>query len=273
MNPITAGIIGISVLFGFLLLLLILLIIVVCMLYNIQTSLQPKEEKKEKKRKKYKYTAIIIETSEHPALKFVLSNIVTNLSDDWGIVICHGNRNEKYIQNIISKLQTERFHMQHIPVDTMDIYQYDTFMKSPFFFEYVPTEMFLVFQKDTMIIPRYKDKINDFLKYDYVGAPWKIPFLGKGNEVGNGGFSLRRKSKMMEILNHSNSDSPEELYYSCPSNISISKPSAEEATLFSIETILVPHSFGCHKPWMYQEHETLFDMYPEIKDLYICQKY
>jgi len=275
MNPITIGIISVSVLFGCLIVLLVLAIVIICMINHTHFLLTPKEDKdkKEKKRKKYKYTAVIIETTEHPAMKFVLHNIVTNLSEDWGIVVCHGNRNSKYIHDIISKLPTHRFHIQHLPVDYMDISQYNTFLKSPFFFEYIPTEMFLIFQKDSMIINRYKDKINDFLKYDYVGAPWKTPYFGKGNEVGNGGFSLRRKSKMLEILNHSkDTESCEELFYSCPTSIPIHKPSAQEATLFSIETVLVPHSFGCHKPWMYHEHEMLFEMYPEIKELYQCQK-
>jgi hypothetical protein len=271
MNPITVGIITISLLFTILIAILILCIIMVYILSQPKVK-DSKEKERDKKKMRFKYTAIIVETSEAPSLKFVLTNIVTNLSDEWGIVVCHGNRNIKYIQDIISTLPN-RFFMKHVPVDSMNIQQYNTFLKSPFFFEYIPTEMFLIFQKDSMIIPRYKDKINDFMNYDYVGAPWKTPYLGKGNEVGNGSFSLRRKSKMVYILNHSkDTSSSEELFYSCPKDIRLSKPSSSEASLFSIETILVPHSFGCSKPWMYHEHDALFEMYPEIKELYMSQK-
>jgi hypothetical protein len=65
--------------------------------------------------------------------------------------------------------------------------------------------MFLVFQTDSMILN--KDRIYDFMNYDYVGAPFntKFKWLQKYPKtdfynVGNGGLSLRRKSKMMEIL-------------------------------------------------------------------------
>lgn len=37
---------------------------------------------------------------------------------------------------------------------------------------------------------------NDWLQYDYIGAPW---YFHKSNMVGNGGFSLRSK-KLLEVL-------------------------------------------------------------------------
>lgn len=62
-------------------------------------------------------------------------------------------------------------------------------------YENIPTETFLIFQTDTLINPKYKDLIYEFIDYDYVGAPW----ISNG-DVGNGGLSLRKKSKMIEII-------------------------------------------------------------------------
>ena len=39
----------------------------------------------------YKYTAIIIEPREHKALNYVLTNFYNNLSDEWQIIVFHGN--------------------------------------------------------------------------------------------------------------------------------------------------------------------------------------
>ena len=50
---------------------------------------------------KYKYSAIIVEPRKDKALYFVLNNFLTNLSDDWAIIICHGNKNIDYLNNII----------------------------------------------------------------------------------------------------------------------------------------------------------------------------
>ena len=73
----------------------------------------------------------------------------------------------------------------------------------PTFYDNIPTETFLIFQTDSIILRENKDKIYDFIKYDYVGAPWPktMDILGK-MEVGNGGLSLRKKSKMVELLQY-----------------------------------------------------------------------
>ena len=64
--------------------------------------------------------------------------------------------------------------------------------------DYIKTEMFLIFQTDTLILN--KEKIYDFMNYDYVGAPFNRNFNWRRNypltdfyDVGNGGLSLRRK--------------------------------------------------------------------------------
>jgi len=71
---------------------------------------------------------------------------------------------------------------------------------SKFMFEkladYVDTEFMIVFQGDGFIISA-KAWNNDFLEFDYIGAPWN--FYNDGMQVGNGGFSLRTK-RLHEIL-------------------------------------------------------------------------
>jgi hypothetical protein len=51
-----------------------------------------------------KYTAVIIEPREHKALSFVLKNFLENLSDEWNIIIMHGNNNAKFINNILLRI-------------------------------------------------------------------------------------------------------------------------------------------------------------------------
>jgi hypothetical protein len=122
--------------------------------------------------------------------------------------------------------------------------------------------MFLIFQTDSIILKENKEKIYDYLEYDYVGAPW--PFIN--NEIGNGGFSLRRKSKMLEIIekcpyinidiNFINHDiikkdyDNEDVYFSllCPI-VNVKKPTYEDALIFSSESIWNDKSFGIHKVW------------------------
>jgi hypothetical protein len=215
------------------------------------------------------YTAIIVEPRKHKALSFVLNNFLENLSDDWKIIIFHGNLNKQFTQNIINNLcYKERIQMKNLNIDNLTIREYNNlFMNNKDFYNYIPTETFLVFQTDTMIFPKYKNNINNFLKYDYVGAPWS--FNPRNNQnVGNGGLSLRKKSKMLEIMDKdSNKTCNEDVYFSCTNSVSLYKPSFEDAKHFSIEMVFSNQSFGCHKPWNYNYKQTLIKSFPSIKEL------
>lgn len=65
--------------------------------------------------------------------------------------------------------------------------------------DYVDTEFVLVFQYDGFILSANNWR-EEFLNYDYIGAPW-IGYFNDNPQynVGNGGFSLRSK-KLLEIL-------------------------------------------------------------------------
>ena len=138
----------------------------------------------------------------------------------------------------------------------------------------IPTEMFLIFQTDSIICSKHKDLINNYLKYDYVGAPWK------DGTVVNGGLSLRKKSKMLEILENckdnlfikeENRFEHEDQIFANISkrckHINLNKPSFEEAKEFSIEPTYNNKSFGIHKAYAYldeTEQKNLNEWCPEV---------
>lgn len=59
--------------------------------------------------------------------------------------------------------------------------------------KYIKTEFALIVQHDGYVVNALAWD-NEFLNYDYIGAPW---WYVEGNNVGNGGFSLRSK-KLLE---------------------------------------------------------------------------
>jgi hypothetical protein len=219
------------------------------------------------------YTAIIVEPRKHAALSYVLNNILTNLSGDWNIVICHGTQNLEYIQNILtSELQNflNRVTLVNLGVENLNIYQYNDLLCSKKFYKYIPTETFLVFQTDTIILPQNAHLISEFLEYDYVGAPWK-----HAGDIGNGGFSLRKKTKMLEIIENAklyNYGEAEDAFFSQAKgrvlnnpSIRIYKPTFEKAKQFSVETVFYEQPFGCHAPW---KHTPEFvKLHPEVQKL------
>ena len=111
----------------------------------------------------------------------------------------------------------------------------------------------------------------DFIQYDYIGAPFPKGNDDTPNGVGNGGLSLRTKSKMLEIIQKcpiknfkiGNSTKnymamvgmdtvPEDLYFS--KNLQDSKIGKvadwDTAYKFSSESTFNHDSFGCHQLWV-----------------------
>lgn len=140
----------------------------------------------------YKYTAVMIEPREHPAMEFVLQNFNDYLSDEWQFVVFHGTKNKEYTQTICDKVFLPgRVRLVNLGVENLTLSEYSGLFYNDLLYSNIPTETFLIFQTDTIICQKYKEQIQQFLEYDYVGAPWihdQVP----GN-VGNGGLSLRKK--------------------------------------------------------------------------------
>ena len=211
------------------------------------------------------YTAVIVEPRKHPALSFVLQNFATNLSSDWKILVFHGKENKEYVGDIIGKMEDSSRFLTPIQLDVTNLSfeQYNAVLMSQAFYRCIPTETLLIFQTDTMILE--PAQLQEFLSYDYVGAPWK------SGHVGNGGLSLRKKTKMITVITTVNQfNSNEDVYFSTQRIVPLKKPAFEEAQRFSVETVFYPSPFGIHAPWKnlsFEEMEKLTMKYPAIHEL------
>ena len=219
------------------------------------------------------YTAVMVEPRKHGAMEFVLKNFLENLDARWGFMIFHGTTNKEWLEVIVSKFpdHTKRIQLVNLGIASMDIHGYNKLIATAKFIEQIPTETFLIFQTDTMISPAGKDLVYDFIHYDYVGAPWPRSILRESCNVGNGGFSLRKKSKMLEIIKSRTYpfQYPEDLFYCINHTVPMYKPSWEKAKLFSIESIYSPRTFGLHKAWKHIPIEDLKEQFPGIDQLKI----
>lgn len=231
-----------------------------------------------------KYTAVIIEPRKHKALEFVLNNFLTNLDDRWDIILFHGNLNKEYAEDIITtKLQKFKHRIKLVDLKIDDLtshYEYSTILLSKEFYEHIPTEIFLVFQTDTVICSKYKNYLYKFLEYDYVGSPAIGSAPWNEGEVGNGGLSLRRKSKMVEIIDkckvRENDTSTyrddlryEDLFFAFPCDkvTEFKKPSVKDAKEFAVEKMYNDKSFGLHKAYAYQDVNAIKKWCPDIEKL------
>jgi hypothetical protein len=212
------------------------------------------------------FTAVIVEPRKHSALAFVLKNMATLLPDGWKILVFHGNTNGEFVQDIINEMEFPSRFLKPISldVDNLTSVQYNAMLMSSAFYKCIPTETMLIFQTDTMILePTY---LTGFLSYDYVGAPWR-----KSGEVGNGGLSVRKRTKMLTICQTVlPCQVNEDVYFSMQPIIPLFKPSFQEAQKFAVETVFYEQPFGIHAPWKHlNEHEMgiLLERYPAIQQL------
>ena len=89
--------------------------------------------------------------------------------------------------------------IQWVPIAEMNkVEDYSRFVLKSLH-EHVTTEHALIIQWDGYVINPQKWE-NEFLKYDYIGAPWPDEWAqSRINRVGNGGFSLRSRKLMSEV--------------------------------------------------------------------------
>jgi len=139
-----------------------------------------------------------------------------------------------------------------------DVYgreQTDLLLTDPKFWKRVQGEKILFFQIDSAMCSNSPHKVTDFLQYDYIGAPWDLSFFtfNQTYRVGNGGFSLRTRSKILALLESVpyNKKIPEDVWYAQNMHrVNGLIPSIEIAKTFAVESMYYERPVGVHRfPW------------------------
>jgi hypothetical protein len=205
-----------------------------------------------------KYTTkycVMIEPRTHPKLIPVIKNFMYLLQKHgWGLIIFHGIENESYLHNELKTWKNVGYVQMNVA--NLNTEEYNNVLMSTSFWEtleQVGCKHALIFQTDTLLL---KSNIDDFLIYDYVGAPWFMKFFGV-LEVGNGGLSLR-KVETMKMVTQKYPKMPinEDAWFAYmlleekKVNPQINIPTLESAKQFAVETIFYEDPCGLHKPHM-----------------------
>jgi hypothetical protein len=180
------------------------------------------------------------------------------------------NYYKKYLDHV-----AEIVHLEELDdITTFHIDIYNNILKNSKFWRSLRAKKCIVVQNDGFIV---REGAEEFLKYDYVGAPWAD---ASGNEylrdhvnsdmVGNGGLSLRSVSKMIEITDkyvdekrilffHNINYIPEDVYF-CKYLKKLENacmPDKVTANKFSSEETCNSKSVGIHRLWSYHSTDVL----------------
>ena len=210
---------------------------------------------------------VFIEFRKFPHVEFLIRNTILKLNNKWSHTIICGNTNYKLMKKICKKI-SPNIKILKTDYDNLNPSEYSKFLASMDFWDLLHGEKILIYQEDSLI---FKDNINDFLKFDFIGAPFPKSENDTPNSVGNGGLSLRSKSIMKQIINNVSIDEtnledstlkymtltnsyipPEDVYFSKNmQELNIGKVADwKYAFKFSSERIYNPNSFGGHKFWL-----------------------
>lgn len=164
--------------------------------------------------------AVLIEPRIHWALDFVVANAVQHLGPEWMVHVFHGQSNGEYARSALSHIANVKF--TEMPLVSMTIPAYNKMLTSLDFWKSVNAEHVLTIQTDSVLLGY---NIDEFLQYDFMGAPWHVHNERWGQMrgilpigVGNGGVSLRRASAMRAAIKKwghtTNSTEQEDIFFS-----------------------------------------------------------
>jgi len=200
--------------------------------------------------------ASILEPRVDYSLVPLILHFAAVLGDDWPFHIFHSAENLFLFTNSASiqkYVATGRFKLTQLPSNTTFKTRDDVsaFLTKRWLWDLLaPASYILFFQLDSMICSNSISRVEDFLQYDWVGAPW--------NETwgGNGGLSIRNRDKILQVIekyNWTQNPEPEDVWYykhigELPN---ATLPHGSVSKTFSVEGLYYPKPLGYHQVGRY----------------------
>lgn len=213
-------------------------------------------------------TVIIIDNRANPlsvlSVVFTLCNLKTH---NWICKVFTSFKSKEYYKTYLGKwADIENHKLLDCRAFHIDIY--NEILKSSDFWKSLSGDKCLIIQDDGVVI---RPGTEDFFQWDYVGAPWAdipsndyIKTKINSDLVGNGGLSLRTRSRMIEMTEKFEKDKrllfykninvvPEDVYFAkcLKASSDIKLPTTEDAVKFASEQLCFMYSCGFHKLWGY----------------------
>ena len=213
------------------------------------------------------WEAVLIEYRCFPHTQFLIRNAILKLGDKWSYTVVCGNLNYEFMKNMSLKI-SKNIKVIKTDFDNLLPNDYNLLLSSIQFWNLLHGNKILIYQEDSFI---FKNNIEDFIEWDFIGAPWPKNTNDTPNCVGNGGISLRTKQIMIDVINKipirdtklnestkiymKNSNltiCPEDVYFSLNmQEFNIGRVADfDTAFKFSSESINNPNSFAGHNFWL-----------------------
>ncbi|KAK6335619.1 hypothetical protein TWF696_002386 [Orbilia brochopaga] len=231
--------------------------------------------------------ALLIESRPLPHLTPLLLHFLAVVPPEWPFLFMGSNESIERINRSASirhHTATGKLEIRVLPRNLTMINQEDVsrvYTNEWFYRALLPAEWLFNFQTDSMICANSGQSLNDWVdqEYTWVGASW-----GKEKQYGgNGGFSLRRISHVIRLLEtqlrwyregYEDQWLTERLAHMPGTKMA----TGEEEMAFSVELVPYPKPLGYHTGWSgkllmqsvwswRKDRDQIFDYCPELKML------
>lgn len=136
-----------------------------------------------------KKEAVFLEFRILPHIYFILRNAIRVLGSNWSHTIVCGKNNYNFMLGIKKRIGRD-IRIIKIEQSNLTRLEYSLMLLKSNFWKQFYGKFILIHQEDSIVFRKIPE---NYFNYDYVGAP----FFNK--MIGNGGFSLRNKDKMINI--------------------------------------------------------------------------
>ena len=228
-----------------------------------------------------RFRAVTVLHKPCSTLGYTLTNFASNLGPEWPILLLHNEGVSPHLErNKIVRLQ-ERHGILHTAslerngfsaLSSANSSSYSKLLTSTRFWSALRAQHVLIFETDSVLCSMSPWSIDDFLLYDYIGAPWIDRWFGM--DIGNGGLSLRKAKTMIKITKtfKFNETENEDIYFArgiyelAEQDPAMKIPPVHVASRFAYEAGRLPRvtSFGVHKtPFRKVDKEAIAKTCPE----------
>ena len=196
---------------------------------------------------------VIVEPRAHKNLQRVLENFNKEMKPEWDLYVFHGKSHGEFAKNAVQNIKERKVFVMPLHTDNLNAGEYSKLLQNKNFWDKVNAENILVFQTDTALCGKSKRKMNNFIKYNYIGCNIGTSIGDKvwgenHRRYGVGGLSFRKKSFMLKcIKNQTRKNNAENVAFSnCVHNSHRKPTSLKNAKNFCSQGIPT-ESAGSHK--------------------------
>jgi hypothetical protein len=135
----------------------------------------------------------------------LIQNTVNNLPENWKVQIFYTGKGQSQAgldinPGISRHIRRGEVVLTLLPKSMEKIKKYQL-MFQPWFWENMLADRVLLFGGNSVVCSNSFYSINDFIQYDYLGAPWHT----KKGVGGDGGISIRNRDHMLRALEYKSS--------------------------------------------------------------------